>query len=295
MGDVVLAVGTEPELEKMRLFIGEEVQVPMEVGAHATSRELVVTESKVAGKRLMDLGVWDNYGIIITRIRRAGVELAPVGASSLELGDTLRVVGDEPALAEFSRLVARDARKINETNMVPFLIGIFLGVGVGMIAVPLPNGMSIKLGPAGGALLVGLLLGHFGRIGPFRMYVPVAARNILRELGLMLFLSGAGANAGTQLVKVIQEQGSGVFLAGAAITLVAAVMTVIVTFLIYRMNLLTVMGLTAGVMTNPPAMSAASTQTRTDVPAVTYAAVLPVVLIFKILLAQILVQVMRAF
>jgi len=136
----------------------------------------------VAGKRLMDLGVWDNYGIIITRIRRAGVELAPVGSSTLELGDTLRVVGDEPALTEFSRLVARDTRKIDETNMVPFLIGIFLGVGVGLITIPLPNGMSIKLGPAGGALLVGLLLGHFGRIGPFRMYVPVAARNILREL-----------------------------------------------------------------------------------------------------------------
>jgi putative transport protein len=215
-----------------------------------------------------------------------------VGTSTLELGDTLRVVGDEPALAEFSRLVARDARKIDETNMVPFLIGIFLGVGVGLITIPLPNGMSIRLGPAGGALLVGLLLGHFGRIGPFRMYVPVAARNILRELGLMLFLSGAGANAGTQLVKVIQEQGGGVFLAGAAITLVAAAVTVILTYPVYRMNLLTVMGLTAGVMTNPPAMSAGSNQTATDVPAVTYAAVFPVVLIFKILVAQILVQVM---
>jgi putative transport protein len=108
----------------------------------------------------------------------------------------------------------------------------------------------------------------------------------------MLFLGGAGANAGTQLVKVVQEWGAGVFLAGAAITLTAALVTIIVTHQIYKMNLLTVIGLTAGVMTNPPALSAADNQTTTGVPAVTYASAFPVVLIFKILLAQILVQVL---
>ena len=205
LGDVVLAVGAPGELSKLRLLVGEEVQVPMQVSAGPSSRELHVTEAKLAGKRLMDLHVWDNYGVIITRIRRAGVEITPVGASTLELGDTLRVVGDEAALVQFSQLVGRDTRKIDETNMVPFLIGIFLGIGLGMISIPLPNGMTIKLGAAGGALLVSLLLGHFAHIGPFRMYVPVAARNISRELGLMLFLGGAGANAGTQLVKVISE------------------------------------------------------------------------------------------
>jgi putative transport protein len=145
-------------------------------------------------------------------------------------------------------------------------------------------------------LLVALLpklLGHFGRIGPFRLHVPVAARNILRELGLMLFLSGAGANAGTQLVKVIQEQGGDLFLAGAAIMLTAFAVTVILTHLIYRMNLLSTLGLAAGVMTNASSLAPAIKQSRTDVPAVTYASVYPVVLIFKILLAQILVLVLR--
>ncbi len=293
MGDVVLAVGAPVELEKLRLLIGEEVQVPMQVSGHASSRELQVTEAKLAGKRLMDLHVWDRYGVIITRIRRAGVEITPVGASTLELGDTLRVVGDEPALVQFSQLVGRDTRKIDETNMVPFLIGIFLGIGVGLISIPLANGMSIKLGAAGGALLVSLLLGHFGHIGPFRMYVPVAARNISRELGLMLFLGGAGANAGTQLVKVISEGSGALFLAGAAITLTAFAATVILTRLVFRMNLLSVLGLTAGVMTNASSLASAVRQSGTDVPAVTYASIYPVVLIFKILLAQILVQVLR--
>ncbi len=293
VGDIMLVVGTEPELEKLRLLIGEEVQVQIEPSQQTLAREMHVTESKMAGKRLMDLHVWENYAVVITRIRRAGVELAPVGSSTLELGDTLRVVGDETALTEFALLVSRDARKIDETNMVPFLIGILLGIIVGLIPIPLGGGMSIKLGTAGGALMVSLLLGHFGRVGPFRVYVPVAARNISRELGLMLFLGGAGANAGTQLVKVVQQQGAGVFLAAAAITVTATLVTIIVTHLIYRMNLLSVMGLTAGVLTNPPALAAADSQTTTGVPAVTYASAFPVVLIFKILLAQILVQLLR--
>jgi putative transport protein len=293
VGDIILAVGSEEELRKLQLLVGEEVVVEMPANAKTVSREMVVTEEKVAGKRLMDLHVWDRYAVIITRIRRAGIELTPVGTSTLELGDTLRVVGDDAALDEFSRLVGGNARKIDETNMVPFLIGILLGILVGLVPIPLPNGLSIKLGAAGGALFVSLLLGHFGRIGPFPVYVPVAARNISRELGLMLFLGGAGANAGTQLVKVVQEQGGGVFLAGAAITITAAFVTILITHVIYKMNLLSVMGLTSGVLTNPPALAAAQNQTETDVPAVTYASAYPVVLIFKILLAQVLVQVLR--
>ncbi len=293
VGDVILAVGADEELEKLRVLVGQEVQIEMAANTHTVSREMFVTEEKLAGKRLMDLHVWDRYAVIVTRIRRAGVEITPVGTSTLELGDTLRVVGDDAALSEFGRLVGGNTRKIDETNMVPFLIGILLGILVGLIPIPLPNGLSIKLGAAGGALLVSLLLGHFGRIGPFPLYVPVAARNISRELGLMLFLAGAGANAGGQLLKVIQEQGGGVFLAGAAITLAAVLVAVIVTHLIYKMNLLSVLGLTSGVMTNPPALAASVNQTATDVPAVTYASAYPVVLIFKILVAQLLVVVLR--
>lgn len=293
VGDVILAVGADEELEKLHLLVGEEVHVEMAANSRTVSREMFVTEEKLAGKRLMDLHVWDRYAVIITRIRRAGIEITPVGTSTLELGDTLRVVGDDAALDEFAQMVGGNTRKIDETNMVPFLIGILLGIIVGLIPIPLPNELTIKLGAAGGALLVSLLLGHFGRIGPLPLYVPVAARNISRELGLMLFLAGAGANAGGQLIQVIQEQGGGVFVAGAAITLAAVIVTVIVTHLIYKMNLLSVLGLTSSVMTNPPALAAGVNQTATDVPAVTYASAYPVVLIFKILVAQILVAVLR--
>ncbi len=293
LGDVLLVVGAEDQLGKMRLLIGEEVEVAMEANAHAVSRDLYVTEATLAGKRLMDLHIWDRYSVVITRIRRQGQELTPVGASTLELGDTLRVVGDTPAVAQFAKLISGDARRINETNMVPFFIGLVLGIALGLIPFRLSDGLTIRLGAAPGAFLVSLLLGHFGRIGPFRVYVPSAAKNLIRELGLMLFLGGVGVNSGAQLQTVFQEQGPELFAAGAAITLAAILVTLLLAHGLYKMNLLSTMGLLSGVMTNSTSLAAASSQISTDVPALAYASVLPVALILKILAAQILVQVLR--
>jgi putative transport protein len=292
-GDVLLAVGTEEELNKLRLLIGEECDVAMETNTRAVSRDMIMIDKALAGKRLMDLHVWERYNVIITRIRRQGVEITPVGTSTLEMGDSLRVVGDQVAIDQFAAVIGGDTRQVDETNMVPFLIGLVLGITLGLIPFRLPNGMTIKLGAAGGAFLVSLILGHFGRVGPFRVYVPAAARNLSRELGLMLFLGGAGANAGTQLAKVVGERGWGIFAAAALITITAVTITLLLTHVVYRMNILATSGLTAGVMTNPPALAAANTLTTTDVPAVIYASAFPVVLIFKILLAQLLVQILR--
>jgi putative transport protein len=292
-GDVVLAVGAPAELEKMRLLVGQSVEVPMAATAQSQSRDLYVSEMKLAGKRLMDLHVADRYNVIITRIRRQGLEIAPVGTTTLELGDTLRVVGEETALAQFAELVSGDARRIDETNMLPFIIGLVLGIGLGMIPIRVTDDLTVRLGAAPGAFLVSLLLGHFGRIGPFRLYIPSAAKNILRELGSMLFLAGLGTNSGAQLQEVFEQQGLQLFAAGLAITLVALVVTLLLAHTYFKMNLLSTMGLLCGVMSSSSSLAAVSSKTSTEVPAVTYATAMPVVLIFKIIAAQILVQVVR--
>ena len=292
-GDVVLAVGAPAELEKLRLLIGDCVDVPMEANIHSQSRELYVTEANLAGKRLMDLHVTDRYNVIITRIRRQGVEIAPVGATTLELGDTLRAVGEEAALAHFATLVSGDARHMDETNMLPFLIGLVLGILLGSIPIQLAPGLTVKLGAAAGAFLVSLVLGHFGRIGPFRLYVPSAAKNILKELGSMLFLAGLGTNSGGQLATVFQQQGPGLFAAGLAITVVAFIVALLLARSHFKMDLLSTLGLLCGVMSSSSSLATVSSKTRTEVPAVTYATAMPVVLIFKILGAQLLVHVLR--
>jgi putative transport protein len=193
---------------------------------------------------------------------------------------------------EFVKIVAGKPHRADETQMVAFLIGLVLGVALGNIAIPLASGFELRLGNAGGVFLVGLLIGHFGQVGNLRLWVPPAARNITRELGLMLFLAGAGTNAGASLVSIISQRGWSIVSAGLLVTLTATITGLVLTIWVYRMYMLSTMGALAATMTNPPGLGAAQAQAHTDLPTVAYASVYPVALIFKILLAQVLVEVL---
>ena len=292
-GDIVMLVGTPDELNKMPLLLGEETHERMDMNTDVLSMDVEVTESSLTGKRLAAMRVFERYNVVITRIRRQGLEIVPTGGIALEMGDNLRVVGERAAVRAFARLVHGSARRADETNMVPFLVGLLLGIAAGAVPIRLPNGLEMRLGIAGGAFLVSLLVGHFGGIGPLRLYVPAAARTLSRELGLILFLAGAGVNAGARFTEILQEQGLILLLGGAAITILSALAGLLVTQGLYRMNLLASMGALCGGMTNPPGLSAANSQTESDLPSLSYASVYPVALIFKILLAQALVEALR--
>ena len=292
-GDVVMVVGSEEELEKMRLLLGEETHERMDVNTDVMSVDVDVTEESLTGKKLSQMRIWERYTVVITRIRRQGLEIAPTGNVTLEMGDHIRVVGERSAVEAFIKLVQGDSRKADETNMVPFLIGLLLGIALGAIPINLPNGIQIRLGAAGGAFIVSLLVGHFGGVGPFRLHVPAAARNLSRELGLMLFLAGAGVNAGAHFVEILAQQGASLLVAGALITTLSVLAGLGLMHLVYRMNLLSTMGALCACMTNPPGLGAANAQTDTDLPTLSYASVYPVALIFKIVLAQLLVEILR--
>jgi putative transport protein len=293
LGDVVMVVGTPEELEKMQFLLGEETHQRMDVNADVLSVDADVTAESLTGKRLAEMRVWERYTVVITRIRRQGLEIAPTGNVTLEMGDNIRVVGDKEAVEDFVRLVHGSPRRADETNMLPFLAGLLLGIGVGVIPINLASGVNVKLGTAGGAFLVGLLVGHFGGIGPLRLYVPTAAKNLSRELGLMLFLAGAGVSAGSNFVEILQQQGASLLVGGAVITICSVLAGLLVMHLGYRMNLLASMGALSACMTNPPGLGAANAQTESDLPTLSYASAYPVALIFKILLAQLLVEVLH--
>jgi putative transport protein len=293
LNDVVMVVGTAEELEKMSLLLGDETHERMDVNANVVSMDIEVIEESMTGKKLGQMRVWEQYTIVITRIRRQGLEITPTGNSTLEMGDFIRVVGEKAAVEAFVKLVHRAPRKADETNMVPFLVGLLLGIALGVIPVNMPNGIQIKLGTAGGAFIVSLLVGHFNGIGPLRLFVPTAAKNLARELGLILFLAGAGANAGAQFVTVVQQQGVALLLSGALITTLSVLAGLAVMHWGYKMNLLATMGALSACLTNPPGLAAAQNKTETDLPTISYASVYPVALIFKILLAQLLVEVLR--
>jgi putative transport protein len=290
--DVVMVVGQETEVAKMSMLLGEPTEVRMDVNTDVKSVDVYVSEPSLTSKKLMDLKIWERYTVVITRIRRQGLEITPTGTATLEIGDSIKVVGESAAVDEFVRIVAGKPARADETQMVTFLVGLVLGVILGNIAIPLPNGLDLRLGNAGGVFLVGLVIGHFGRVGNFRLWVPPAARNITRELGLMLFLAGAGTNAGSQLVKVVQQHGWSLVGAGLLISVVTVIVGLVLMVPVYKMTTLSTMGALCACMTNPPGLGAAQSQAETDLPTVSYASVYPAALIFKILLAQVLIEIL---
>ncbi len=290
--DVVMVTGLLEELDKMQLLLGDETHVPMDLNTNIMSIETDVTEASQAGKEIRDIRVWERYGVVVTRIKRQGLELAPTGSATLEMGDTLVVVGERDAVNEFAKIMDPGGGKADETHMLPFLMGLVVGIFVGLIPFHFPSGMTVKLGAAGGAFIMSLILGHIGRVGRFRLYVPPAAKNLTRELGLMLFLAGAGTVAGSRFLSVLQQQGWKLLISGALVTVVSVATGLFLMIRIYRMNSLASMGAICACMTNPPGLSAAAAQTRTDIPTLAYASVYPVALIFKIVLAQVLVEIL---
>lgn len=292
VGDVVMAVGLAEELDKMTLLLGERTTERMDVNAEVMSVDVEVMDESLTGKTLASMRVWEQFTIVITRIRRQGLEIVPQGLVTLEMGDGIRVVGEKSAIEAFVRRAQGSPRRASETSMTAYLVGLLIGVLVGLIPMPFGQGVTVKLGMAGGVFLTSLLIGHFGRIGPFRLYVPPAAKNLTRELGLMLFLAGAGTNAGAHLMDVLKDQGWILLLAGASITILSALAGLTVMMKIYKMNLLSAMGALTASMTNPPALASANNQTETDLPSLAYASTYPVALIFKILLAQALVEIL---
>lgn len=290
LGDVVMAVGPADELDKMTLLLGTKTDERMDVNGDVLSMDVEVMDESLTGKTLAQMRAWEQFTVVITRIRRQGLEIVPHANVTLERGDGIRVVGEKSAVEAFVRRAQGSPRRAGETSMTTYLCGLLIGIFIGLIPVTISAGVTVKLGMAGGVFLTSLLIGHLGRIGPLRLYVPPAAKNLTRELGLMLFLAGAGTNAGAHLVEVIQNQGWVLLLAGAGITLCSALTGILVMTKLYKMNLLAAMGALTASMTNPPALSAANNQTETDLPSIAYASTYPAALIFKIMLAQALVQ-----
>lgn len=294
-GDVIMAVGPQPEMEKIAILFGEETQAPMHMNTNIATADLEVTSPAVAGKTLAELRVWENYGVVITRLRRQGMEISPIGSMTLEIGDGLHIVGERLDVEKFVREIGGETHRVQETSMLSYLLGLVLGVGLGLLPFELPGGVQVKLGAAGGAFLVSLLIGHFGRLGRLRLYVPAAAKNLTRELGLMLFLAGAGTNAGTHFVAVIREQGWILFLAGAAITILSVAVGLVMMIKLFRLKTLASLGALTACMTNPPGLASANTHTTTDLATLSYASVYPAALIFKILAAQVLAVLLLRF
>ncbi len=287
-GDMVLAVGAGSQLGRLEVLLGPAVDVDMDRRTNVVARDVFITERAVTGRPLGALQLPQRDGIVITRVRREGFELVPKGDFVLEVGDQVRAVGPEPEVLAFAKRAGIHERRIHETGMPSFALGIVLGLLVGLIEVPLPWGGAVKLGLAGGPLFVGLLFGHFGRIFGMRIHVPLGGRFLMRELGLLLFLAGAGASAGKALIPVLREQGASLIVLSIVVAVVGIAIGVVLAHGVFKQSAASTIGMTCGAMTSTPGLGAASAHFDSDAPALAYAAIYPLALVGVTVAAQVM-------
>ncbi len=253
-------------------------------------RRMTVSNPKLAGRTLAELGLEDRFGATISRVRRGDVDMVGEGNVTLLLGDRARVVAPTARMDEISKYFGDSSRGLSDINPIAFGLGMALGLFIGQIPIPMPGGGTFAIGSAAGALVVGLVMGRLGRIGKFRTALPHTACNVLSEIGLLLFLAYAGANAGTQIMNAFTSGAwVGILILGFAITTTVGLGLYLSMRYVVKLGGTKLSGLIAGAQTQPAVLAFANNRTNGDPRvALGYAMVYPVAMILKILIAQVL-------
>ena len=292
LGDLLHLVGQPADLHNAQLVIGQEVDTSLSTkGTDLRVERVVVTNENVLGKRIRDLHFKERYDVVISRLNRAGVELVASGDISLQFGDILNLVGRPSAIDAVANVLGNAQQKLQQVQMLPVFIGIGLGVLLGSIPVFVPGfPAALKLGLAGGPLLMALILGRIGSIGKLYWFMPPSANLALRELGIVLFLSVVGLKSGGDFVNtLVNGEGLSWIGYGALITAVPLITVGILARMLAKMNYLTMCGMLAGSMTDPPALAFANNLHPTSgAAALSYATVYPLVMFLRIITPQLL-------
>ncbi len=292
LGDLLHLVGQPADLHNAQLVIGQEVDTSLSTkGTDLRVARVVVTNENVLGKRIRDLLFKERYDVVISRLNRAGVELVASSDISLQFGDILNLVGRPSAIDAVANVLGNAQQKLQQVQMLPVFIGIGLGVLLGSIPVFVPGfPAALKLGLAGGPLIMALILGRIGSIGKLYWFMPPSANLALRELGIVLFLSVVGLKSGGDFIHTLVDgEGLSWIGYGALITAVPLITVGILARMLAKMNYLTMCGMLAGSMTDPPALAFANNLHPTSgAAALSYATVYPLVMFLRIITPQLL-------
>ena len=292
LGDLLHLVGQPADLHNAQLVIGQEVDTSLSTkGTDLRVARVVVTNENVLGKRIRDLHFKERYDVVISRLNRAGVELVASSDISLQFGDILNLVGRPSAIDAVANVLGNAQQKLQQVQMLPVFIGIGLGVLLGSIPVFVPGfPAALKLGLAGGPLIMALILGRIGSIGKLYWFMPPSANLALRELGIVLFLSVVGLKSGGDFIHTLVDgEGLSWIGYGALITAVPLITVGILARMLAKMNYLTMCGMLAGSMTDPPALAFANKLHPTSgAAALSYATVYPLVMFLRIITPQLL-------
>ncbi len=288
VGDWVKAVGDETALDRLGTLLGERMAADLPLESSYEVRKMLVTNKELVGKSLAMFSFQSNFNCTVTRLRRSGIDLSPAPELLLKFGDKLTVVGHKDSLDALAQRLGNDEKRLSDTDFFPIAMGIVLGVIFGKINISFSDSFSFSPGLTGGVLIVALVLSALGKTGPIVWTMSGSANQLLRQLGLLLFLAEVGTSAGANLVATFQESGWALFFVGVAITLVPMVVAVIFGYFVFKISIFDLLGVITGGMTSTPGLVAADAMTDSPTPSVAYATVYPVAMVFLIIFIQVI-------
>ena len=292
LGDILHAVGPAEKLEELRLVVGTVSKVDLKaLPSNIVTKRIVVTKNKAVRKSIQELNLTQLYGVTVTRVTRAGLEFTAAGHFRLQFGDILMAVGAPAAIRRVAEELGDSPEHLDHPHILPIFLGIALGVILGSLPFYFPGfPASVRLGLAGGPLLTAIILSRIGRMGPLIWYIPVNANLLLREIGITLFLGCVGLRAGEGFVQALTN-GDGIYWMAMAgiVTVVPVLLVSLIALAFYRLNFLSLCGLLAGSMTDPPALAFARSLADSEAASVSYAAVYPLVMLLRVFAAQVIV------
>lgn len=298
LGDRMFLVCAEDDSEAIMAFIGPKIEQDWDATNQQdkpmVSRRILVTQPNINGKTLGELHFSSMYGVNVTRVNRSGMDLFAARQLRLQVGDRVMVVGPQDAIERVANLLGNQLRRLDHPNIVTIFVGILCGILFGSLPIAIPGMPTpVKLGLAGGPLIISILIGRFGHKVKLVTYTTMSANLMLREVGLVLFLASVGIKAGENFVQMVVE-GDGVLYVGLGflITFIPLLITGIIARWHHRVNYFTLMGLIAGSNTDPPALAYANQIAGNDAPAVGYSTVYPLTMFLRILTAQLLILLM---
>ncbi|MBR1872108.1 MAG: putative transporter [Bacteroidales bacterium] len=293
-GDKLLIVTSQNQVDKVRIIFGEEIPMHVEewrrMSKNLVTRRITVTKHSITGSSLKNLRIRSAYDVTVTRVVRAGVELVARPGLILQVGDILQVVGAEDDIKAVGDLVGNSVESLNKPNLVPIFFGIVLGVFFGSLPIRFPGiPQPVKLGLAGGPLIIAILLGYFGPKWKITTYTTLSANMMIREIGISFFMAAVGLGAGQNFVSSILGGGYWWILYGFLITVIPVGTTILLARLVFKLNFYKICGLVSGGTTDPAVLAFAQGAYGTDYTSVNYATVYPLTMFMRVLSAQLLI------
>ncbi|HOO83169.1 MAG TPA: TrkA C-terminal domain-containing protein [Prolixibacteraceae bacterium] len=284
-GDIIKAVGDMEALARIKLLIGPETDIDIPLAAHYDVRRVLVTNKQYVNKTIRELNLLENYGATITRIARSGINFTPSPSTRIHFADKLMIACSTENMKQVVTVFGDDDRRLSDTDFLPIALGIIIGVLVGKINISVGN-FNFSPGLTGGVLVAGLILGRTGKTGPILWTMTSSANQLIRQLGLLMFMAAVGTSAGANLVDIFVQNGYIMFVAGAIITLLPMIAATIIARVFFKINLLTLLGALTGSMTSTPGLAAVDSMTKTNAPSVAYATVYPLAMVLLIVVVQ---------